>query len=130
MDTLDNRTPQNDASGLQAKCDSLQHLVVSILILVVVMSGTLNIYLLRQWVWTKRDLSGIRPQASQTIEDYKKQSVLITEFVKKIIDYGHTHPDFAPILTKYNLKATAAPAAPSPATPAPRPATAPAPTKK
>ena len=41
--------------------DALRHLVVSILILVVVISGTLNIYLLRQWRSTSKDLAGDSP---------------------------------------------------------------------
>jgi hypothetical protein len=35
--------------------------------------------------------------------EYQKQSGPMTDFVKKITDYGRTHPDFAPILAKYNL---------------------------
>jgi hypothetical protein len=132
MDNLDNRTPlQTDANDLQAQLSSLQHLVVSILILLVVLSGTLNIYLLRQWVWAKRELAGIRPQATQAIADYQRQSApLMNDFVKKITDYGRTHPDFTPILAKYNLKPGAAPTAPAPTVSAPHSTPAAPPTKK
>ena len=127
MDTLDNKTPLPiGANDVQAQCNSLQHLVVSILILVVVISGTLNIYFLRQWRTVSRDLAGIRPQATQMIAEYQKVSApLMNEFVKKVTDYGKTHPDFAPVLTKYNLK----PAAPAAATATP-PAATPAPAAK
>ena len=108
MNNLDNKAPiQPNATDLQAQYDSLRHLVVSILILVIVISGTLNIYLLRQWRSASKDLAGIRPQAAQMIADYQRVSApLMTDFVKKITDYGRTHPDFAPILAKYGLKPT------------------------
>ncbi len=127
---MDNLNPQPSlqpsTNDLQAQYDALRHLVVSILILVIVISGTLNIYLLRQWRTVNKDLAGIRPQAAQMINEYQKVSgPLMTDFVKKLTEYGRTHPDFAPVLAKYNLKPTgatgAAPVAPTKApTPAPK----------
>ena len=125
MDNLDNKTPlQPNANDLQAQYDALRHLVVSVLILVTVISGTFNIYLLRQWRTTSKDLAGIRPQAAQMIAEYQKQSGPMTDFIKKITEYGRTHPDFAPILAKYNLKPAGATGA-LPATSSSPPAAAP-----
>jgi hypothetical protein len=123
MDNLDNKTPlQTGVNDMQARYDALQHLIVSILILVVVISGTLNIYFLRQWRTVSKDLAGIRPQAAQMIAEYQKVSApLMTDFIKKITEYGRTHPDFAPVMTKYNLKPAGTTGAP-PATPAAPPA--------
>jgi hypothetical protein len=88
------------------------------MILVVVISGTLNIYLLRQWRSTSKDLTAIRPQATQMIAEFQKVSgPLMQDFVKKIADYGRTHPDFVPVLAKYGLKPSS-PTNPPPATPA------------
>ena len=55
------------------------------------------------------------------IADYQKVSVpVMTEFLKKITDFGRTHPDFMPILAKYNIKPTAGTGtAPPSAVPAP-----------
>lgn len=128
MDTLDNQSSvQADVNNVQAQYDALQHLVVSILILVVVISGTLNIYFLRQWRTVNKDLAAIRPQATKMIADYQKVSApLMNDFVKKVTDYGRTHPDFAPVLAKYNLQ----PAAPAAATAAPPASPVAAPKKK
>jgi hypothetical protein len=131
MESFDEKTStQAGSANLQAQCEALQHLTVSMLVLVLVISGTLTIYLLRQWVWAKRDLAAIRPQAKQVIAEYQRVSEpLMNTFVKKITDYGRTHPEFAPILAKYNLKpaATAStpatgmtPAAPATKAPAPK----------
>ena len=105
MDNLDNKASvQPDLNGLQAQYDALRHLVVSILILVVVISGTLNIYLLRQWRSTSKDLAGIRPQATQMIAEFQKVSgPRMNDFIKKLTEYGVTDRDFAPVLAKYGL---------------------------
>ena len=126
MDNLEIKTSvQPSATDLQAQFDELRHLIVSVLILVLIVSGTFNIYLLRQWRSTSRDLAAIRPQATQMIADYQKVSgPLITDFLKKVTEYGRSHPDFTPVLAKYGLKPTAATAA-APATPAAPPAAAP-----
>jgi hypothetical protein len=109
MENLDIKTPlQTSDNDLQAQCDALRHLITSTLILVIVISGTFNIYLLRQWKTTSKDLAGIRPQAAQMVADYQRVSApLMNDFVVKLTEYGRTHPDFAPILAKYNLKPTA-----------------------
>ena len=125
MDNLDNKTAvQPNENDLQAQVEGLRHLVVSLLVLMVVISGTLNIYMLRQWRSTSKDLAGIRPQAAQMVAEYQKVSgPLMTDFIKRITEYGRTHPDFAPILAKYGLKPTTPtnpPAAALPATTAPK----------
>ena len=105
MDSLENKTPvQPDSGDLQAQYDALRHMIVSLMVLVIIISGTLNIYLLRQWRSTSKDLTAIRPQATQMIAEFQKVSgPVMQDFVKKITDYGRTHPDFAPILVKYGL---------------------------
>ena len=117
MDNLDQPTPvQPDVSDLRTQCDQLRQLIASILILVIVISGTLGIYLLRQWQSSRKDLAAIRPQAAQMIAEYQKVSgPLMNDFVKKITDYGRSHPDFVPVLAKYGMR---------PAGPANTPATA------
>jgi hypothetical protein len=102
-----------DLADLQEQFDSLHHLVVSILILSIVISGTLWIYLRRQVNATKAELEGIRPQATNIISQYDKVTgPAMDTFVARLVEYSRGHPDFAPILAKYGIK-------PSPATGAP-----------
>ena len=125
MDNLDNKTPiQAGENDLQAQFDALRHLVTSTLILVIVVSGTFNIYLLRQWRTVSKELAQIRPQAAQIITDYQKSGPMMDDFVNRITEYGRTHADFAPIMAKYNLRSAGTASAP-PATPASSPATMP-----
>ncbi len=124
MEDFQNKQPvQPVSSDLQAQLDSLRHLIISVLVLVIVVSGTFNLYLLRQVKYARMDLGGVRQQATQMIAEYKRvNEPLMQDFLRKITEYGKTHPDFAPILTKYGVRATAITNAP-PAT-----ATSPAPT--
>ncbi len=120
MDNLENKpAPQPDANNLQEQLNSLQHLVVSVLVLVIVVSGTLNIYLLRQYRSAKSDLTMVRPQVTQMVADYNKTTgPLIGDFIKRLTEYGRSHPDFVPILAKYGISTTA-PSNAVPAKPAP-----------
>jgi hypothetical protein len=105
MDNLDTQSPsQSSANDMQAQYDALCHLVLSMLILVLVISGTLNLYLLRQWKIASKDLAGIRPQAVLMMTDYQKTGPIMDDFIKKITDYGRGHQDFVPILAKYGIK--------------------------
>ncbi|MCX6914264.1 MAG: hypothetical protein NT167_14620 [Verrucomicrobia bacterium] len=115
MDNLDLKTPvQGDTNDLRSQVDQLRQLIASVLILAIVISGTLGIYLLRQWQSSRKDLAAIRPQAAQMINEYQKVSgPMMSDFVKKITDYGRTHPDFTPVLTKYGLKPVGPTSAPS-----------------
>ncbi len=122
MDILENKmTAPGPSTELQAQCDSLRHLVVSILVLLIIISGTFTIYLLRQWKYTRNDLASFRPQATNAIAQYEKNRAAMDDFVNKITDYGKTHPDFAPIMAKYGLgkpgASTATPPVVAPAKP-------------
>jgi hypothetical protein len=133
MDNFDDKTPAAPAGAndLQEQFDGLRHLVVSILILLIVVSGTLSIYLLRQWRTVSKELTAYRPQAAQVVNAYQKaEAPAMQEFVKKITEFGRTHPDFAPIMTKYNLKPTTATNALPTTAPAPVSAPKAAPAKK
>ena len=124
MDNLDLKSPvQPDVSDLRAQLDQLRHFGVSVLVLVIIISGTFNIYLLRQWQSSRKDLAAIRPQAEQMIADYQRtSSPMINDFVKKLADYGRSHPDFAPVLAKYGIRPAGPANTPPPAPGAPPPA--------
>jgi len=105
-----------ELSQLQAKLDALNLLVIFVMILLLIVSGTLSIYLLRQLRSTQKDLAAFRPMAAQVIGQYNNNRELnarLDGFVSRLTDYGRTHTNFAPILMKYGIN----PAAPS-ATPA------------
>ena len=66
MDTLDSKPLEQTVSpDAQQQCESLRQLVVSLMVLVIVVSGTLNIFFLRQYRDARRELDRIGPQISQ-----------------------------------------------------------------
>ena len=106
--------PPPDASPLQAQLEDLRHLVVSVLVLLVVVSGTLSVFLLRHWTQTRRDLAAYRIDASPFIEAYNKQAgPQMDAFIEKLKEYARTHPEFSQILARYGIATTAAPGAPA-----------------
>ena len=106
---------QQDVSHLQSQIDSLNHLVTSLLILLVIVSGTLSVFLLRQYRMASKDLAAIRPGALQIIADYNKERApRMDAFIERLRDYGRTHPDFVPILIRYGLVTNIPTSAPAP----------------
>ncbi|HWX18433.1 MAG TPA: hypothetical protein VN578_00875 [Candidatus Binatia bacterium] len=119
MDDIPNQTQAPaDVADLQEQFDSLHHLVISILVLLIVVSGTLWIYLRRQVNATKAELESIRPQATNIIAQYDKVTgPSMDNFVGRLVEYSRSHPDFVPVLAKYGVKPGAAAAAPTSAPP-------------
>jgi hypothetical protein len=121
MDEIGIKSPNElEANELREEYESLRHLVVSALVLCIIVAGALDLFLLRQAKYASADAAKIRPQIQQMEAEYQKvRGPAIDEFLRKLVQYGQTHPDFAPILAKYNIKAAGATgAAPSSAPPA------------
>ena len=99
-----------DLSELQEQCTWLRKQILTILVLVIVVSGALNVFLLRQWRYVNTDNKALKQQAEPLINEYQKViGPRLDEFVNRIEEYGKTHPDFKPIMTKYGLPRTPAP---------------------
>ena len=104
MDDLPNPTSsQSELSELRDQYNHLQQLVSSLLLVLIVISGTLTIFLLRQWRFVKAELDVVTPQAVQLLTEHTNNYAMTQDFVKKLAEYGRTHPDFSPITTRYHL---------------------------
>ena len=124
MDMPENKTPLEPVvNDWRAEHEALWQFVVSMLVLVIIMSGTLNIFLARQCKNSGDDLKMARAQTQNLVANYQKNDgPAIEAIVNKLREFGQTHSDFVPILNKYGLK-------PAPATTVAPPATSP-PAKK
>jgi hypothetical protein len=135
MDTLENKAPAQPApADWREQFNALRHLVVSVMVLLAVVSGTFNLYMWKRWRDVNRELENVRPQADQiakAVTNLQKVEVpAMQEFVRKMTEYGRTHPDFAPTLAKYNIRPSATPAAPATGAPTSVAPAAAAPQKK
>ncbi|SPE56316.1 hypothetical protein SBV1_2330043 [Verrucomicrobia bacterium] len=108
MDNLENTPqthPETDLAELRDRYDALHHLLVSILILLILVSGTLWVYLQRQVKYTTMELENVRPGVENMVAQYQRTAgPAQDEFVRKLTEYGKTHADFAPIVKKYGLR--------------------------
>jgi hypothetical protein len=121
--------PQPDVTELQEQFESLYHLVVSVLVLLIVVSGTLLIFILGQYRAVSRELEAIQPNTQAWIAQYHKVfGPQEDAFIKKLVEFGGTNADFQPVLARYGLKPPGLPGA-APMAPAPSPGQA-APGKK
>lgn len=83
------------------------------LIALVVVTGTLTVYLYRQASVAGKDLAAVRPQAQQVIANYNQTHPVIVSFVQQLIAYGQKDPVFMQqVLKKYGVGAANAPAMP------------------
>ena len=125
MDPIETKaSDQTEPGDLQTQFDSLRHFVLSVLILVIVLSGTLNIYLYYQFKAAGRELAVVKPMVQSLRDGYNRSDgPVIERFVRDSMEYGRTHPEFAPYLDKYGLRPPPGTAvAPPTAAPAPVPA--------
>jgi hypothetical protein len=97
---------------------ALRHQVFTLLLALVVVSGTLTVYLYRQASVTGKDIAAIKPQATKIIQAFSQNRVGMENFVKQLSAYGYTHPDFQPILKKYGIVPQPATTPATPAAPA------------
>ncbi len=125
MDNFENNpvtpAPENTPS-VSAEVQALRHLVTSVLLLVLVVSGTMNIYLWRQYRTVQTELSPIQPQAAQILSEANRMNGFASDVARKFLDYAKVHPDFTPILNKYGIRGPGPTSAP-PTTLTPPPAT-------
>ena len=116
MNEIETSSPaQND---LMDQMVALRHQVFTLLLALVVVSGTLTVFLYAQARLIGKDVASIKPQVTQMLEAFKHDQQSMENFVKQLTAYGVTHPDFQPILKKYGLMPPPAGSPVVPGTPA------------
>lgn len=113
-----NESPQEQPSNFNAetardtdRLAAIERQVFNHLLALVILSGTIAVYLYRQSSIVASDLQAIKPGAMQLIEAMKREKPGMDQFILKLADFGKTHPDFKPIVDKYGLNTLAATAA-------------------
>jgi hypothetical protein len=96
---------------------ALRNQVFTLLVALIVVSGTVTVYLYRQTSIMGKDLTA----SEQLINSFNKGQPAVAAFANQLAAYSKTHPDMAPLLAKYGIGPngipTAAPAAAAPAVP-------------
>ena len=91
----------------------MSHTIIALplLIALVVVSGTLTIYLYREASVVGKDLNASR----QLIANVEKSQTAVMTFANQLGAYSMSHPDIRPVLAKYGI--VPAPTQPLPAAP-------------
>jgi len=106
----------NDTS---AEIAALKNQLFTLLIALIVVSGTFTVYLFRQTSIAGKELA----QGQQLQAVMNQNEAAIMGFVNKLVAYGEKHPDFtANVLKKYGIAPVAGVPASSPMGAAPAPA--------
>ncbi len=93
--------PENP--DLNSEVAALRNQVYVLLVALIVVSGTLTVYLYRQASMARKDIEAIQPQAEQIINAFNQNQGVMVNFVNQLVAYGQTHPDFCPVLAKYGI---------------------------
>ena len=103
---------------------ALRTQVFTLLVALIIVSGTVTVYLYRQASILRKDIDTIKPQAQQVITAFEQNKTLMVNFINQLALYGQAHPDFRQqVLVKDGVVAATPPATnaapkPAPAVPA------------
>ena len=78
---------------------ALKNQVFTLLVALIVVSGTLTVFLYRQVSLAGKDLA----QGQQLSAVLGQNETAVSTFVNKLVAYGEKHPDFVPVLKKYGI---------------------------
>lgn len=99
-----NPPPTDTNPDLNSEVAALRNQVYVLLIALIVVSGTLTVYLYRQASIARKDIEAVRPQAEQLIRAFNQNQGAMVTFVNQLVAYGEKHPDFVPVLRKYGIE--------------------------
>jgi hypothetical protein len=108
--------PTNPSAGQTAALDSLQQayqslrtLIHTVLVILLVLTWSVNIFLLKQLSLVRNEVD----ERQRFVAEYEKNTVpLMSEFLIRLQGFTKTNPDFTNILHKYWMPTNALAAAP------------------
>ncbi|HUA68230.1 MAG TPA: hypothetical protein VMA13_06755 [Candidatus Saccharimonadales bacterium] len=93
-------------SELTDQIAALRRQASSLLLALIVVSGTLAVYLWYQSRVTGQTIDALKPEAIQITKAYDQNRPGMDKFIKQLVVYAQSHPDFQPILKKYGISLT------------------------
>jgi hypothetical protein len=93
----------NAPIDLNEQVAALQRQVFSLLLALIVVSGTLTVYLYRQASMTGKDITALHQQYDGMIRAFQQNQTGMISFVNQLVIYSETHPEFRPVLIKFGV---------------------------
>jgi len=113
-------TASSEVSDLKQECADLQSQTHTLRIVLLFVLGALCLFFWREASFNGYLALQMQPQVLQAAQyaealgkqgsSMEKQLQVIQAGVSRLVDYGRTHPDYVPILNKYGVPVTPAPA--------------------
>jgi hypothetical protein len=94
------------STGLTDQITALRRQMITLLLALIVVSGTLSVYLWYQSRVVGKEINVIQPQAMEIVQMFNQRKPVVEKLVTQLVAYGRTHPDFQPILKKYGIPLT------------------------
>jgi hypothetical protein len=92
------------SSDTNPEISALRNQIFILLVALVIVTGTLTVYLYRQASTTGKQINAIKPQAQQIVAAYNQNQPQILDFVNKLVAFGEKNPDFSQrVLKKYGI---------------------------
>lgn len=95
-------------SDLKDQVAALQRQAFSLLLALIVVSGTLTVYLYRQASMEGKDLDSLKQQGVPIINAFNQNKAGMVKFLDQLNAYGQTHPDIEQLLIRNNFATPAA----------------------
>lgn len=108
-------TPPNDSGESNEKIESLRSQMNLLFGALLVASFTLTAFLGLQARRASLDLLNLKGPAEETVRLAQQDNAAVANTFAKLIEFGHTHPDFQKVVLAKYLSTNAAPAAAAPA---------------
>jgi hypothetical protein len=86
----------SDNNNCDAEIAALKNQMFTLLLALVVISGTFTVYLYREASNANKDVQQLNAVVPQ-------QEIAINNFLGSLVAYGNKHPDFLPVLKKYGI---------------------------
>ncbi len=106
-------TPQSQLAEVQADYNALHSFLLALLLVLIVISGTIWYFFMKQTRNIGNDLLFLTPVYTNTVAQYQRAAPIIDETFAKMQAFGRTNPDFVQILAKYGLQPAGVPVGPA-----------------
>lgn len=114
--------PVSPVPGVNSADVQLQ--LTILLVGLIVLSAAFAGYMWSTWRQRDADFKNLQNAAAPMVQGYNREKAVVDRFIARVIEYSKTHPDFDPIMRKYQPQAVGgapAPAAGGTTAPAPAP---------
>lgn len=99
-------TPAELTDSVTDQIAALRRQVSTLLLALIVVSGTLTVFLWYQSHVTGKAIEALKPEAIRLTKVFEQNRPVMDKLVRQLIVYGQSHPDFQPILKKYGVPLT------------------------